>query len=199
MPWRDVPSFYKRLTDVGTVDTRALQLTILTGARTDEVIGKKEQGDWAKYPATWAEIGEEDGKPVWIIAAERMKATRKHVVPLTPQMVALLGKPCADHVPLFDVSSQNAMLNTLKATDGGIRFTVHGFRSSFEDWARRRPASARPDQALHRSRQTDEDRSRLSALSVAGEAPRDHDALVRLRDLVVREDTHGFSSTMMNK
>ena len=135
MPWRDVPGFYKRLSDVGTVDTRALQFTILTGARTDEVIGKKEQGNWTKYPATWAEVGKEDGKPVWIIAAERMKATRKHVVPLTPQMIALLGNRCADDVPLFEVGNQNAMLNTLKATDGGNGFTVHGFRSTFEDWA----------------------------------------------------------------
>jgi hypothetical protein len=54
-------------------------------------------------------------------------------VPLTPQLLALLGMRQADDVQLFKVSSANAMLNTLKALDGN-GFTVHGFRSSFEDW-----------------------------------------------------------------
>src|SRR6185437_6299331 len=101
------------------------QWTILTGARTDEVIGAKRKGKWIKHPATRAEIEEVDGKPVWVISAERMKAGREHRVPLTPQMVALLGKRHADDVPLFKVSSQNAMLNTLKALDGN-GCTVHG-------------------------------------------------------------------------
>ena len=35
--------------------------------------------------------------------------------------------------PAVQVSSANAMLNTLKALDE-TGFTVHGFRSSFEDW-----------------------------------------------------------------
>ena len=54
-------------------------------------------------------------------------------VPLTPQLLALLGERKADNVPLFEVSSANAMFNTLKALDGN-GFTVHGFCSSFEDW-----------------------------------------------------------------
>ena len=48
-------------------------------------------------------------------------------------MLALLGERKADDVPLFKASGQNAMLNTLKALDGN-GFTVHGFRSNFEDW-----------------------------------------------------------------
>jgi integrase len=48
------------------------------------------------------------------------------------EALALLGKRRADNTPLFKVSSGNAMLKTLKALGNG--YTVHGFRSSFEDW-----------------------------------------------------------------
>jgi integrase len=129
MPYAKVPGFYTRLSEVGTVDARALQWTILTGARTDEVIGAKY-----KAPATWGEIVETDGLPTWVIGADRMKATKVHRVPLTPAAMALLGEREADDVPLFEVSNSNAMLSILKKLDDGD-YTVHGFRSSFEDWA----------------------------------------------------------------
>ena len=129
MPWRDVPAFYKRLAELGTVDARALQWTILTACRTDEVIGAKH-----KSPATWGEITEEDGLPVWDIPAERMKGGKRHRVPLSAEALALLGPRKADKAPLFEVSSANGLLNTLKRTDGGNGFTVHGFRTSFTEY-----------------------------------------------------------------
>src|SRR5260370_36445591 len=98
---------------MGSDDALALQWTILTGARTDEVIGAKH-----KAPATWAEIADVDGLPTWIIPKTRMKGRKMHRVPLTPDAVALLGERRADDVPLFEVSSANAMLNRLK-TNGG--------------------------------------------------------------------------------
>jgi integrase len=48
-------------------------------------------------------------------------------------MVKLLGERKTDDMPLFKVSSASAMLDTLRAIDGN-GYTVHGFRSSFEDW-----------------------------------------------------------------
>jgi integrase len=133
MPWRDVPAFYAGLTTVAGDDARALQWTILTGARTDEVIGAKKGGKWTKLAATWGEITEVDGHPTWVIPKTRMKTRKKHKVPLTPQMAALLGERRTDDAFLFNASSMNALLNTLKA-NGGNGCTVHGFRSSFEDW-----------------------------------------------------------------
>lgn len=133
MPYADVPAFFKRIADLESVDARALQWTILTGARTDEVIGAEYKGKVTKAPATWAEITEVDGLPVWAIPGERMKGGKVHRIPLTPQMVALLGKRRSDNVPLFKVSSQNALLGCLKA-NGGDGFTVHGFRTSFTEW-----------------------------------------------------------------
>jgi integrase len=126
MPWADVPGFFKRLSKIDTVDARALAFTILTAARTDEVIGGQ-----VKAPATWGEI---DLKAkTWTIDGDRMKAGRKHVVPLTPQMIKLLGPRQAADVALFEVSGQSAMLDTLRKITGNGD-TVHGFRSSFEDW-----------------------------------------------------------------
>jgi len=135
MPWRDVPSFYACISKLNSNvdDARALRFTILTGARTDEVIGAEYKGEITKAPATWREITEADGLPTWVIPGNRMKGKRTHHVPLTPQMLALLGERGADDAALFEVSGSNAMLNTLK-TNGGDGFTVHGFRSSFSDW-----------------------------------------------------------------
>ena len=134
MPFARVPAFYAALGALGTVDAHALQWTILTGARTDEVIGsKKKGGAWKKPPATWGEITDIDGNPTWIIDGSRMKNTNTHRVPLSAAALALLGKRQADNVPLFKVSSADALLDTLKA-NGGNGFTVHGFRASFQEW-----------------------------------------------------------------
>ncbi len=137
MPYRDVPGFYARLAALGTVDAGALQFTILAGARTDEVIGAEYGGEITKAPATWREITEVDGKPTWVIPGGldgRMKAKKTHRVPLTAVALALLGERRADDVPLFGVSGANAMRDTLQS-NGGEDYTVHGMRSSFEDWA----------------------------------------------------------------
>jgi integrase len=54
-------------------------------------------------------------------------------LPLSPAALALLGERRADNIPLFKVSSVNALLNTLKA-NGGNGYTVHGMRTSFTEW-----------------------------------------------------------------
>jgi integrase len=113
---------------------------ILTGARTDEVIGRKERGVWLKAPPTWSEIGEIEGKPVWTIPAwhedgesfRGMKGGKDHIMPLSPAALALLGERQANDVPLFKVRNQNALLDTLRAHHDD--YTVHGMRSSFSDW-----------------------------------------------------------------
>ncbi len=142
MPYRDVPSFYAGLAKLNSDDARALQWTILTGARTGEVIGAEFKGQITKTPATWSEItdvpdADGNGQPTWIIPGGldgHMKAKKTHRVPLTPQMLALLGERRGNGAPLFDVSNLNALRDTLKA-NGGNGYTVHGMRSSSGDWA----------------------------------------------------------------
>lgn len=123
MPFVDVPAFMARLPERDAKSRRALRFTILTAARTEEVTG-----------ATWAEFDLE--AMLWTVPASRMKGGREHVVPLTPAAAAILaGLPRS--APPFALS-ENAMLYLLQkpAPKGfGLPFTVHGFRSSFRDWA----------------------------------------------------------------
>jgi integrase len=128
LPYAEVPALMARLRDLDTVPARALAFTILTATRSGEVLG-----------ARWGEIDLETR--VWSIPAERMKSKKTHRVPLSE--VAL------DTLPLkFDRQDSSfvfpgelvpglyhsAMWDVLRAL-GVNGITVHGFRSSFRDWA----------------------------------------------------------------
>ena len=108
---------------------RALEFTILTVARTGEALGTQ-----------WPEI--DFAKNLWNVPKERMKAGEPHTVPLSDRVIALLKElfeaKTGDFVfpgarygkPL----SNMAMLMLLRRV-GHADITVHGFRSSFRDWA----------------------------------------------------------------
>lgn len=126
LPYRDVPQF---LTLIGeNVASQALKFLVLTAARTGEVIG-----------ARWSEIDFDER--VWIVPEERMKASREHRVPLSEMAVEILGNMAGvDDDFVFPGQkrgkglSNMAMSNLLKRL-GYSDITVHGFRSSFRDWA----------------------------------------------------------------
>ncbi|WP_333628264.1 integrase arm-type DNA-binding domain-containing protein [Stenotrophomonas cyclobalanopsidis] len=123
MPYADVPAFMATLAERDARSRRALQFVILTAARTSEVTG----ADWSEFDLDHR---------LWTIPAGRMKAGREHIVPLTDAAVALL-KPLSRKEPPFSLS-ENTMLYLVQkpAPKGlGLPFTVHGFRSSFRDWA----------------------------------------------------------------
>lgn len=128
MPWLEVPAFYAELEARSATAARALQFTILTACRTSEVLD-----------ARWEEIDPE--ARLWTIPADRMKTGVAHRVPLTHEMTRILEhmRPLAStyvfegqkrHKPLSNMS----MLMLLRRM-GRAQFTVHGFRSSFRDWA----------------------------------------------------------------
>lgn len=128
MPWRDVPTFFAELDGRSATAAKALQFTILTASRTSEVLDM-----------TWPEIDFE--ARLWAVPAARMKGGKAHRVPLTDAMLAVLEplKAMASgyvfegqkrHKPLSNMS----MLMLLRRM-GRDNFTVHGFRSSFRDWA----------------------------------------------------------------
>jgi integrase len=112
----DVPAFMRELATFDAPAARALAFTILTAARTGETLG-----------AVWGEI---DGD-VWTIPGDRMKAGAAHSVPLAPAAMALLGPRGADDALVFGTLNEKAMRPFVK--DRGC--TVHGFRSTFADWA----------------------------------------------------------------
>jgi integrase len=129
MPAADVPKFMAKLTALDTVDARALQWTMLTAARTEETLG-----------ATWKEITEVDGLPTWVIPGSRMKAGKTHRVPLTSQMLVLLGERRGPDDYLFrgylkreGALGDEALRKVLRKFHSDD-FTVHGFRSTFRDW-----------------------------------------------------------------
>ena len=70
LPWRELPPFVAELRTHPAISARALEFTIMTAARTGEVIG-----------ARWSEF-DLDGA-LWVIPAQRMKAQREHRVPLS--------------------------------------------------------------------------------------------------------------------
>jgi integrase len=132
MPFAELPAFLTSVRAKDAISARAVEFVILTAARSSEV-----------REATWAEIDLKAG--TWTIPASRMKAGREHTVPLSARAVQILKHlprggelvfPGArEGRPLSDM----AMTQLLRGMDGN-GFKVHGFRSTFRDWAGDRTA-----------------------------------------------------------
>lgn len=127
LDWRNCPKFFGELNAKDSIGAQALKFAILSACRSNEVRG-----------ATWSEIDQEAS--VWTIPAIRMKAQREHRVPLCPHVLTLLNRiprfegeelifPGYNGKPLSDMT----LLKVVR--DMGYDFTVHGFRSTFRDWA----------------------------------------------------------------
>src|SRR5690606_15983322 len=129
LPWRELPAFMAGLTTHDELSYQAMRMTILTACRTSEVLC-----------ARWSEFDFET--QTWIIPASRMKADKEHRVPLSPAVLKLLYcLPRIDRSPfLFSGArkgkpiSNMAMLMALRRL-GRSDITMHGFRSTFRDWA----------------------------------------------------------------
>jgi integrase len=127
LPYAEVPEFMAALRSHEGLGERALEIAVLTAMRTGEVIGAK----WAELDLT---------AKVWTIPAGRMKGAREHRVPLSARVLEILAElPRTDPHVLFDPRvgkqlSKDAMLDTLREMGPG-NVTVHGFRSTFRDWA----------------------------------------------------------------
>jgi integrase len=129
MSFSDVPTFMDELKRRESISARALEFTILTAARTNESIGAK-----------WEELDLKAG--IWTVPGERMKAGREHRVPLSTRAIAILAKLPREKGSLFVFPGGKArkplsnmgMLQLLRGMRGKD-ITVHGFRSSFRDWA----------------------------------------------------------------
>ncbi len=128
LPWGEAPAFFADLKNRKAVAARALEFTMLTAARTGEVIG-----------ATWDEIDEEKG--IWTVPAERMKAGKEHQVPLSEEALALLRQlPREKGNPYVFISGEGKGLSNMAMARlldrmGRKDITVHGMRSTFRDWA----------------------------------------------------------------
>lgn len=111
-----------------TMGRLALRFVIHTVARSGEVRG-----------ARWGEIDQDN--QIWTIPADRMKAGKEHVVPLTASTRAVLNE-----VQLLEPGNESyifpgargGMLSDMTMTKSqkivAPNTTVHGWRSTFRDW-----------------------------------------------------------------
>lgn len=135
LPWQDVPAFLATLHETskaGPVAKLLLEFLVLTAARSGEARGSR-----------WSEIDLE--AKLWTIPKERMKAGKVHVVPLAPRTLAVLqeaGKLRINESPdalVFPGERSGRPISdrtlTMVLRRLSVASTVHGFRSSFRDWA----------------------------------------------------------------
>jgi integrase len=131
LPYSELPNFMAALRTHRGFAARGLEFLILTTARTGEVVG-----------ARWSEIDLE--KAIWTIPAGRMKGGKEHRVPLSSPVLALLkALPCeSDYVfpGRKDLHLSHAAMGEVLKRMGFDQITVHGFRSTFRDWAAERTA-----------------------------------------------------------
>lgn len=126
MAYASMPEFLGELRQREAIAALTLEFTILTAARTGEVIA-----------ATWDEVDLE--KAVWTVPADRMKAGKEHRVPLSPRAVEILKTTQAYGDAYLFPAVSGGKLSTMAMTMLLRRMkadvTVHGFRSAFRDWA----------------------------------------------------------------
>jgi len=129
MPHEALPDFMIKLRERKAVAAFALEFAILCASRTGEII-----------EAQWDEI--DFATKVWIIPAVRMKSGREHRVPLSDRAMEILNQAgvirSSDFIfpgPRHGKALSNMALAMLMRRLKAEAFTVHGFRSSFRDWA----------------------------------------------------------------
>ena len=151
LPYAEIGAFMEILREREAMSRLALEFCILTAVRTNEVLAATAQEFDLK-------------KKLWTIPAGRMKADREHRVPLSDAALAVLAKAAAlkqriggrvgksNIIFCHDVSggklSNGAMLALLKRL-GRDDVTVHGFRSTFRDWAEENTAFPRTSPRPH--------------------------------------------------
>ncbi len=137
LPFEEVPQFMAELRERDSISARALEFTILTVARTSDTIGAK-----------WSEIDFKTS--VWTVSDGRHKTSKDFEIPLSKRALEVLkALPRERGGYVFPGAkakaplSNMAMLELLKGMRGDEGLTVHGFRSTFRDWAGDRSSFAR--------------------------------------------------------
>ncbi|MBL8550454.1 MAG: tyrosine-type recombinase/integrase [Hyphomonadaceae bacterium] len=136
VPVADMPDAFASIASRTGSGADCLRFLILTAARFGEAAG-----------ATWGEIDVQGG--VWTVPAKRMKGGRLHRVPLSTAALGVLKARfatagAAEPDKLIFESDMRRGRTISQATLGevlrraGRTETVHGFRSTFRDWAAER-------------------------------------------------------------
>jgi integrase len=128
LPWKEAPAFFAKLRETLSAGSLALQWLILSATRANETAG-----------AEWSEINLQ--AKTWTIPGSRTKTGKEHIVPITSRMMAILEMLPRRGTHLFPGNRGRASLNpeslrrALQRDMGRADLTVHGWRSTFRDWA----------------------------------------------------------------
>jgi integrase len=130
LPYINIADFVIELRSRRAISARALEFAILTGTRTSEAIG-----------ARWEEINLVER--LWTVPSGRMKAGKEHRIPLSDAALAILVELAKVRHGAFVFPGQagpikEGAMRMLLQYMGRADLTVHGFRSSFRDWAAER-------------------------------------------------------------
>lgn len=141
MSYNDIGEFFADLRQREGITAAALEFTILTGVRTEQTIGAT--GDEFTLDAVPVTTRDEEGVestcmgPCWIVPEKRMKSFKRQRIPLSARTVEILtnlSRPKDMTQLVFDGLSDKDMWTLLTQTMK-YNVTVHGFRSTFRDWA----------------------------------------------------------------
>ena len=156
LPWAQVAEFWRVLQRDENISADALRLIMLTAVRANEAAA----AHWSEFDLDAA---------VWTVPAERMKMKYPHRVPLSSAALDFLETlPRLAGGYLFAGRDENptirsqAILDTVNRLhkdkieidgkgwidDKGDKITVHGFRSTFRDWAE--DTTNTPDRVIER-------------------------------------------------
>ena len=130
LSYQETSNFYKELCQLELISSYALRLLILTATRTKEII----EAEFDEFNLQ---------SRIWTIPAEKMKVRKEHKIPLSNEAISIveLMRKKHNHKYVFtnpatgNHISNGAMLVFLKKQFPDLKITVHGFRSTFRDWA----------------------------------------------------------------
>lgn len=129
MPWTDVAAFVAELQGSDKTSARLLEFTILTAARTKE----SRDAEWSEFDLK---------AKIWTVPAVRMKGGREHRVPLTERACAIVAAMAEAKLSNYVFPGYKPgqhltddVMQTLLERMVDADYTVHGFRSTFKDWA----------------------------------------------------------------
>lgn len=131
LPWKQLPDFYKSLSEQAGIGAFALRFVILTGMRTGSVLN-----------ARWHQI--DFDRREWLIPKQFMKTRKDFVVPLSEEAIRVLTKvrqfqvAGVDEEMIFSIDKKSLSNMTMAAVLKRMAIknvTVHGFRSTLRDWA----------------------------------------------------------------
>lgn len=136
MAFDDIPQFIERLRKTQGLGALALEFLILTAARSGEVFAAKRSEFDLKTK-------------VWTVPGLRMKSGREHRVPLSERASEIIRDISDKHSGEFIFPglrpgthlSSMTLAMVLRRMD--LDCTVHGFRSTFRDWAGERTSFPR--------------------------------------------------------